>query len=139
MKSKFFSELTAREVYEIARARQEVFLMEQGIVCSDLDGVDYDALHCFLTSGDRIVAYLRAYRGEDGEVYVGRVLSIPHGVGHGRELMEKAIPVIRERLGCEKILLHSQCQAEEFYKKLGFLPVGEVFMEEGIPHIMMEL
>ena len=39
--SKFFDELTARELYEIVRARQEIFLMEQNIVCRDFDGVDY--------------------------------------------------------------------------------------------------
>ena len=29
--TKNFDELTARELYEIVRARQEIFLMEQGI------------------------------------------------------------------------------------------------------------
>ena len=43
--SKLFHQLTTREIYEIVRARQEVFLMEQNIVCRDFDGVDYDALN----------------------------------------------------------------------------------------------
>ena len=137
-KAKKFDDLTAREIYEIARARQEIFLMEQNIICRDLDGVDYDALHCFIEEGGRVVAYLRAYRS-GGEVKIGRVLTISHGIGHGRLLMEKSMAVIRDFFGCEKILLHSQCQAEEFYLKLGFCRCSDVFLEEGIEHVEMEI
>ena len=56
---KHFAELSARELYEIVRARQEIFLMEQGIVCRDFDGVDYDALHCFLKN---LVGLLERFR-----------------------------------------------------------------------------
>ena len=137
MKSKFFDELTAREVYEIVRARQEVFLMEQRIVCRDFDGVDYDALHCFIERDGRVCAYLRAYKLDEG-VKIGRVLTIPHGIGLGKKLMESAMPKIKEAFGCDEIILHSQIQAEGFYEKLGFKRVGEVFMEEEIPHIIMK-
>ena len=136
MKSKFFSELTAREVYEIVRARQEVFLMEQRIVCRDFDGVDYDALHCFMERDGRVCAYLRAYKSDEG-VKIGRVLTIPHGEGLGRELMESALPRIKEAFGADEIILHSQIQAEGFYEKLGFKRVGDVFLEEGIEHVTM--
>ena len=67
--------------------------MEQNIVCRDADGVDYDSLHCFIEEGERVIAYLRAYRS-DGEVKIGRVLTLSHGVGHGRLLMEKSIAVL---------------------------------------------
>jgi ElaA protein len=135
--SKFFDELTARELYEIVRARQEIFLMEQNIVCRDFDGVDYDALHCFLWQDGKVLAYLRAYRGNDGEVHIGRVLTIPHGEGLGRSLMEFAMPRIVQHFGCERLTLHSQCHAEGFYKKLGFVRMGDVFLEEGIEHVKM--
>ena len=136
-KSKFFSELTAREVYEIVRARQEIFLMEQRIVCRDFDGVDYDALHCFIERDGKVCAYLRAYKSDEG-VKIGRVLTIPHGVGLGKRLMEAAMPKIKEAFGADEIILHSQIQAEGFYEKLGFKRVGEVFLEEGIEHITMK-
>jgi ElaA protein len=134
--SKFFDELTARELYEIVRARQEIFLMEQNIVCRDFDGVDYDALHCFIERDGRVCAYLRAYKSDEG-VKIGRVLTIPHGEGLGRELMESAMTKIKEAFGCEGIILHSQIQAEGFYEKLGFKRVGDVFLEEGIEHVTM--
>ena len=110
--------------------------MEQNIICRDFDGVDYDALHCFIERDGRVCAYLRAYKSDEG-VKIGRVLTIPHGEGLGRELMTEAMPKIKEAFGCEGIILHSQIQAEGFYEKLGFKRVGDVFLEEGIEHVTM--
>lgn len=135
---KRFDQLTTRELYEIVRSRTEIFLLEQRIICQDFDGIDYDALHCFITEGDRVVAYLRAYSSADG-IHIGRVLSLRHGEGLGRELMERSLPIIKEYYGDLPILLHAQTHAEGFYKKLGFTTVSERFMEEGIPHVEMRL
>ena len=136
LRTKLFNELSGAEVYEIVRARQEIFLMEQNIICRDFDGVDYDALHCFLWEDERVVAYMRAFmRG--GEVHLGRFLTVRHGEGLGRRLMEEALPVVKEKLGCEAIVFHAQRHAEGFYKKLGFVTVSEVFLEEGIEHVEM--
>ena len=135
--AKNFMELSVAELYEIVRARQEIFLMEQNIVCRDFDGVDYDALHCFIWENEKVVGYLRAYRVEGGEVHIGRVLSISHGAGLGKKLMLEAMPIIRERFKCELVTLHSQLHAEGFYEKLGFKRVGKVFLEEGIEHVTM--
>ena len=139
LKIKYFSELSAAELYEIVRARQEIFLMEQNIVCRDFDGVDYDSLHCFLWDGGRVVAYLRAFLGEDDEIHIGRVLSLTHKIGLGKRLMQDALPKIYEEFGMKTILIHSQKHAEEFYLKLGFLTVSDVFLEEGVEHVTMLL
>lgn len=134
--TKFFSELTTRELYEIVRARQEIFLMEQNIICRDFDGVDYDALHCFLWEDGRVVAYMRAFM-VDGEIHLGRFLTLRHGEGLGRQLMELSLPVVKEKLGCDKISFHAQKHAEGFYLKLGCKTVSDVFLEEGIEHVVM--
>ncbi len=135
-KSKFFNQLTTRELYEIIRARQEIFLIEQRIICRDFDGVDLDSLHCFLEKDGRVVAYLRAYMS-DGEIHIGRVLTIRHGEGLGRRLMELSMPEIREAFCDGVISLHAQTQAEGFYAKMGFVTCSEVFLEEGIEHVRM--
>ena len=135
--AKKFEDLTVSELYEIVRARQEIFLMEQRIICRDFDGLDYDALHCFLWENDKVVAYMRAFM-EGGAIHLGRFLTIRHGEGLGRRLMESALPVIREHFGCEEVSFHAQKHAEGFYLKLGFKTVSDVFMEEGIPHVLMK-
>lgn len=137
--SKLFDELTTRELYEILRARTEIFLMEQGIICRDLDGVDYDALHCFLEEDGQVLAYLRAYRTNQEAIKIGRVLSITHGIGLGTKLLSKAIPTIRAKLSGQVITLHAQKHAQGFYESLGFIVTSPDFLEEGIPHVKMEL
>lgn len=134
--SKSFDELSGGEVYEIVRARQEIFLMEQKIICRDFDGVDYYALHCFLWEEGKVVAYMRAFM-QGGEIHLGRFLTVRHGEGLGRRLMEEALPVVKEKFGCESISFHAQRHAEGFYQKLGFVTTSDVFLEEGIEHVEM--
>lgn len=136
---KFFEELTTRELYEIVRSRTEIFLLEQHIICQDFDGVDYDALHCFLEEDGKVLAYLRAYPAGERTAKIGRVLSITHGKGHGTALMTQALPYIKEKLSCEKIIVHAQKQAQGFYEKLGYQVTSPDYLEEGIPHVTMEL
>lgn len=137
-KSKFFDQLTTRELYEIVRARTTIFLLEQRIICQDFDGVDYDALHCFLEEDGQVRAYMRAYRTEDGHVKIGRVLSIVHGQGLGSRLMKLALPEIKRSYDCDAIVINAQKHALGFYEKIGFVVTSEEFLEEGIPHVAME-
>lgn len=138
--SKWFSELSATEVYEIAKSRAEVFLLEQRIICQDLDNVDYESLHCFYTDGKRITAYLRAFYSneKDKVVTVGRVLTLEHKKGLGRELMKESIEEIKKKFVCKKISVHAQKQAIGFYEKMGFVTVSDEFLEEGVVHVTME-
>ena len=137
---KCFDELTPAELYEILRARNEVFLLEQGIVCLDTDGVDYRALHVFAMKNGNITAYLRAFADETcpDTVMIGRVLTRTRGCGDGRALMQYAMRAVALRIPCQRFALHAQCHAAGFYEKCGFHAVGVPFMEEGVAHILME-
>ena len=138
--SKFFPELSGGEVYEILRSRCQVFTVEQRIVCQEIDGVDYDSLHCFFTDEDgRVAAYLRAYYGSDEDtVCIGRALTLDRGAGHGRALMEMSLKAINEKMKPKHLTLHSQTHAVGFYEKFGFTVCSVEFLEEGIPHVMMK-
>ena len=138
LKIKNFDALSTRELYEIARARTEVFLLEQRIICQDFDRVDYESLHCFLEEDGRVAAYLRAYRA-DGNIKIGRVLSNPHGIGLGTRLMRESLPAIRKYFGDGDMMLHAQTRAKDFYKKLGFTVTSDEYLEEGVPHVTMVL
>ena len=137
--SKTFSQLSASEIYEILKARMEVFLIEQNIICLDIDGIDYDSLHIFYEDDGKVEGYLRAFKADDHTVKIGRVLTREHGKGLGRKLVENAVSKIKEHFGCDKIVLHSQKHAQEFYKKLGFKAVSDEYLEEGVLHITMEM
>lgn len=137
--AKKFDELSSRELYEILRSRAEIFVVEQGIKYVDMDGIDYNSLHCFVEDGERMIAYLRAFYDNDGSVKIGRVLTLDHGKGVGRTLMESALEAIREKLPTHLIYVNAQEHAKGFYEKLGFVTVSDIFYEENIPHIRMEL
>lgn len=140
-KVKSFGELTAAELYEILKSRSEIFLLEQNIICQDMDDVDYDSLHCFLQEGNRVVAYLRAYykEGNRSVVKVGRVLSLTHGIGLGTRLMKESIDYIKANMPCKKISMNAQSHATGFYERFGFKKVSDEFLEEGVPHVQMDL
>ena len=137
-KAKPFSELTAAEIYEILKARSKVFQFEQNIRYLDEDDVDYDSLHCFLEENGQVTAYLRAYL-EDDNIKIGRVLTVTHGKGQGKRIMELAVISAREHFGNRTIVIDAQKHAEGFYKKLGFVTISGEFLEEGIVHVKMEL
>lgn len=134
--AKSFDELTSYEVYEILKSREKIFLLEQNIICQDIDDKDKESLHCFLWENERVVAYLRAYNTEDG-VGIGRVLTLEHKKGIGRELMVKSMEVIEKHFNCGKIYAHAQKHAEGFYKKLGFETISDEYIEAGIVHVTM--
>jgi predicted GNAT family N-acyltransferase len=94
------------------------------------------------------VAWHVLLSGSDGNpVATGRLLPDGHigrvavraewrGQGVGRELMIALLDAARGH-GHESAHIHAQTDARRFYELLGFIAVGEVFTEAGIPHIEM--
>ena len=59
--SKQFSELTAEELYEILKSRNEIFVIEQECIFQDCDDRDY-GYHVFCRDDSgRVTAYMRIY------------------------------------------------------------------------------
>ena len=96
--SRAFEELRARELYEILRARAQIFVVEQNRVCRDLDGIDDKSRHIFYEEDGKVTAYLRAFYREEGVVQMGRALPLTHGTGLGRILLQEDLLEIREKL-----------------------------------------
>lgn len=137
--AKKFNELTTTQLYEILKARSEIFIIEQNIHYQDMDDFDYDSLHCFFMEDNKITAYLRAFYKDENTVKIGRVLTLNHGNGIGRQLLEQSLTAIREKMKCKKILVDAQKHAVGFYEKFGFKVTSEDFLEEGVLHNTMEL
>ncbi len=140
IKSKFFQELTTKELYEILKSRAAVFVVEQNCVYQDLDDRDDQSLHVFFEEEDgRVEAYLRAFARDEGCVQMGRVLTLVHGTGLGGRLLKDGITQIRERMHPERIYIEAQCYAVGYYEREGFRVCSDEFLEDGIPHVGMEL
>lgn len=137
---KSFAELTKEELYEILRVRAEVFAAWQRCAYQDIDGLDCESVHMYLTDGGKIAAYLRFFRraGEPEVYQIGRVLTVRRGEGLGGKLLREAVREIRSR-GAEGIYLEAQVYARGFYEREGFRAVTDEFDEDGIPHIGMRL
>lgn len=138
---KYFNELTLDELYEILRARAEVFIVEQNCVYQDVDEVDKEAYHVYLRDEGKIVAYLRVVDKDKrlDEVSLGRVISLKRRIGLGTKLMEIGIRVAREKFGAKKIKIGAQAYATPFYEGVGFRQISGEYLEDGIPHVYMIL
>ena len=134
---KSFPELSASQLYEILKARAQVFVVEQQIVYNDLDDIDFRSVHVALLDGETVIAYARAFE-EPGGWHIGRVLTTVRGKGYGLEVMRETVNELW-RKGADKIILDSQEYAIGFYRKIGFTECSGVFQLDGIPHKKMEL
>ena len=137
--SKFFEELTTTELYEILKARAEIFVVEQECVYQDLDDKDYKSLHVFYEKEGKVIGYLRSFEKEKDVIQMGRVLTIEHGKGLGGKLLKVGIEEIKTKQNPKKIFIEAQCYATGYYAREGFKVCSEEFLEDGIPHVEMEL
>jgi predicted GNAT family N-acyltransferase len=123
---------------QLRAVRDRVFVQEQQVP-QDLerDGEDAMAEH-FLAINEAGQAIGCARLLASGQIGRMAVLSEFRGTGIGTRLLDAAVEQATG-MGLRKVHLHAQIQAETFYRKRGFLPVGDSFMEAGISHRHMEL
>ena len=135
---KTFQELSSADLYEILKARFNVFVCEQHIIYLDEDNLDFQAVHFSLLRGGLVIAYARLFPdAQPGVMRIGRMLTLERGKGLGKYLIAQMTAYAQSQ-GAAKLRLHAQTQAVPFYEHLGFRTVGDTFIEADIPHILME-
>jgi ElaA protein len=139
---KEFAELTPFELYYILRLRAEVFVVEQECAYQDVDDKDLKGYHLMGLSDDgKLITYCRLLPAgiSYDEMSIGRVVCCPtiRGGGLGRELMKEAIERITALFGSKDIRIGAQLYLKKFYEDFGFVAEGEVYIEDGIPHVHM--
>ena len=138
IKVKHFSKLSGVELMEIYRQRINVFIVEQNCPYEDIDGLDVDAYHVCVWEDGKLLAYCRVVFGYvEGEVSVGRVITLRRGAELGKLVVEKGIEVAKEKFSANRIIIEAQEYAREFYEKCGFYKISDTFPVDGIPHIKM--
>lgn len=138
---KHFSELTAKELFEIYKLRVSVFVVEQKCPYQEVDDADRTAYHLWLKDADGIEAYARVL--PQGAAFptaaIGRVIAVKRRCGLGGKIVAAAIRVAKATLHADKLTIEAQVYARSLYEKHGFQQSSEEFLEDGIPHIQMQL
>lgn len=132
---------TDEELMAAFTIRKEVFVKEQRVPLED-EFDQFDALnglceHILVHYNEQPVGTGRI-RFIDGAGKLERICILEpyRKFGLGKMII-KSLEEIAEKQGASQVKLHGQTQAEGFYKKLGYRTSSNVFMEDGIPHILM--
>jgi ElaA protein len=136
-----FDELTAKELYNILKLRNEVFIVEQNCPYQDLDDKDLYAFHLMGLKDNKLLAYSRLLAPgiSYSESSIGRIVSSPASrkTGMGKKLMKESILQIRNLFQTDVIRIGAQLYLKKFYESFGFIQDGETYLEDNIPHIIM--
>lgn len=138
---KHFKELSLEELVDIYKLRVAVFVVEQKCPYQEIDDADKKAYHLYLKDDDGIQAYARVLPAgiTFEEVSLGRVIAIKRRCGLGSQIVNAAIDIAKEKFNAQTIKIEAQVYAKGLYEKAGFVQISEPFLEDGIPHILMEL
>lgn len=132
---------TALELYQIIKARESVFVVEQQCSYQETDEVDLHAWHLSALVNGELAAYARLVDPgiKNSLPSIGRVMTLKKFRGQkiGRALMEEAIKFTGQKYPRKDIKISAQVYLQKFYDSLGFHTSGEPYDEDGIPHIEM--
>ena len=123
----------------ITTIRTKVFQEEQGITPElEFDGLDPTATHLLAYLDDQPVGTARIRSIDEKTIKLERLAVLPEARrrGIGKQLTQKALAYAQEH-HYQQVILNSQLYIKDFYEKLGFSQMGEIFEEAGIPHIKM--
>ncbi len=162
-----FAALTVAELYDVARLRQDVFVVEQACPYPDLDGRDTEptTVHVLLrlpadsqstdsqptdsqptdsqpAGADRPLAGCTRVLVDEtptGAVWrIGRVALARTARGRGLSApLMEASLQVCAEAGERDVVLDAQSPLVGFYRGFGFAPDGPEFLEDGIPHTPM--
>lgn len=136
-----FNNLTAQQVYDILKLRQQIFILEQNCIYPDIDDIDPCSAHLLLYCKNELTGYCRLVPpGRKFDTFsIGRVAvqQSNRKSGLGRLLMKKAIGILLENKDAPSIKIEAQLYLQRFYESLGFEKRSAPFDVDGISHILM--
>jgi ElaA protein len=136
-------ELDVPLLHDVLALRAEVFVVEQACAYLDVDGADLQpgTRHLVGRVEEGLAAYARLLAPDEQHAAprIGRVVVAPahRGAQRGRELMTEALTACERHWPGQPVELGGQAHLVGFYRSLGFAPVGEEYVEDGIAHRWM--
>ena len=123
-------------IEKIREIRKEVFIEEQKVPENiEIDGLDLKAKHVLIFDAKKAIGTGRMLL--DGHIGRIAVKKQYRGRGIGKIIMEGLINTAKD-LQLSEVWLSSQYHAKDFYQKLGFIEVGNIYQEASIDHIKMK-
>ena len=139
MNNLLIKKITSSEDIQIALdIRYKVFVEEQDVPFEDeREGFDPESHHYLVYIKKQPVGAAR-WRYTDNGIKLERFAVLEEFRGHG---LGKALVqyIVNDLPAGKRIYLHAQIQVVEFYIKLGFQKIGDLFDESGIDHYEMEI
>jgi ElaA protein len=136
-----FDDLGGQGVYDMLALRAKVFILEQGPYL-DPDGLDQRSWHVLgRDASGALRAYLRVV--DPGVKYdepsIGRVVLDKNlrGTGLADQLVVQGVACATQAWPGQGNRISAQAHLQRFYGRHGFAPVGEVYLEDDIPHVQM--
>lgn len=120
------------------RIREKVFINEQHVPAQEeMDEHDELAVHFLGMINEESIATSRL-RFVDQYGKLERICVLPdyRGQSFGKQMILFMEKTIAEN-GYTMAKLNAQTHAEEFYKRLGYETVSDIFLDAGIPHVTM--
>lgn len=137
------AEMQPELLYDLLAFRESIFVVEQTCVYQELDGRDKTALHYIGLRDAMVIACLRLLPPtvKETRVRIGRVAVAAdlRKLGLAASMVRQAVEKARLEHPGAGVFLDAQCYLQSFYESLGFKVCGNDFLEDGIPHIPMEL
>lgn len=133
------AELDPATLYKILALRTDVFVVEQNCPYPELDGRDLEptARQLWIERDGAVLATLRLLTDPSGDARIGRVATaLPaRGEGLAVALMQRALALAADR----SVVLDAQTYLRAWYARFGFVESGPEYVEDGIPHVPMQL
>ena len=139
---KHFTELSVTQLYDILQLRSEVYVVEQQCIFLDMDGIDKLCYHLFCYKQNSLAACCRLIAPDiayPNKAAIGRVVNAAsvRGKGIGKRLMQLAVEKCKELFPSSDIKIGAQLYLKDWYASFGFIPCGDIYLEDGIEHIHM--
>ena len=126
-----------KKAFEI---RNLVFCVEQKVSKKiEFDGLDQFCNHYLAKINDLPIGTARVREQKKGIFKIERmaVLKRYRKKGVGKAIIKKILKHYLHHTNVKKLILNSQIEAKDFYKKFGFVEVGKEFVEANIKHKKM--
>lgn len=140
---KKFDSLSTKELFEIYKLRNQVFIVEQNCAYQDVDEKDLNSFHLMMHDKLNLIGYCRiippglSYK----EPSIGRVVVAKEfrKKEYGKILMKQCISETLKLFKNQEVVISAQVYLLKFYMDLNFIPKGEHYLEDDIPHVKMRL